>query len=84
MTGRPELLLAATDDRLHQQYRAAAMPRTAALVTELRAAGVAAMVSGAGPSVLVLHGEEPPDLPLPRGWVHQPLRIDLHGARVRG
>ena len=31
------------------------MPKTLALVNKLRAAGVAAMVSGAGPSVLVLH-----------------------------
>lgn len=84
VTGRPELLLAATDDRLHQQYRAPAMPKTAALVTQLRAAGVAAMVSGAGPSVLVLHGGEPPDLVVPRGWVQQALRIDPHGAQVRG
>src|SRR3954451_185625 len=42
---RPELLLTATEDRLHQQYRAEAMPRTAALVGELRAAGIAATVS---------------------------------------
>ena len=31
------------------------MPKSIALVNKLRAAGVAAMVSGAGPSVLVLH-----------------------------
>jgi homoserine kinase len=50
--GRPELLLAATEDRLHQEYRAAAMPASAALMTALRARGVAAVVSGAGPCVL--------------------------------
>src|SRR6185369_5867931 len=49
---RPDLLLAATEDRLHQPYRAARMPATAALVARLREAGVAAVVSGAGPSVL--------------------------------
>jgi homoserine kinase len=51
---RPELLLAATADRLHQHYRAAAMPASVALVDDLRARGVAAVVSGAGPTVLVL------------------------------
>lgn len=50
----PELLLAATGDRLHQGYRAQAMPETDRLVRALRAAGFAAVVSGAGPSVLVL------------------------------
>jgi homoserine kinase len=47
-------LLAATRDWLHQDYRAEAMPETAALVGRLRAAGIPAMVSGAGPSVLAL------------------------------
>ncbi len=55
-------LLAATRDWLHQDYRAAAMPETAALVGRLRAAGVPAVVSGAGPSVLaLLGGPEKPD-----------------------
>lgn len=50
----PELLFEATEDRLHQDYRAAAMPETHDLVMRLRAAGHAAVVSGAGPSILVL------------------------------
>lgn len=50
----PELLLAATEDRLHQSYRAAAMPETDSLIGTLRAAGFPAVVSGAGPSILVL------------------------------
>ena len=50
----PELLLAATGDRLHQSYRAHAMPETDRLVRSLRSEGFAAVVSGAGPSVLVL------------------------------
>ncbi|PWJ56280.1 homoserine kinase [Quadrisphaera granulorum] len=54
MTRRPDLLLAATEDRLHQEQRAAAMPESAALLADLRGAGHAAVVSGAGPSVLVL------------------------------
>ena len=50
----PELLHEATEDKLHQDYRAEAMPATSALVHSLRDAGFAAVVSGAGPSVLVL------------------------------
>jgi homoserine kinase len=50
----PELLVAATEDRLHQSYRASAMPDTDSLITELRAHEHAAVVSGAGPSILVL------------------------------
>jgi homoserine kinase len=46
------ILLDATEDWLHQDYRASAMPQTHALVRRLRAAGLPAVVSGAGPSVL--------------------------------
>jgi len=51
---RAVLLHAATQDRLHQDYRAPAMPDSAALIRRLRADGFAAAVSGAGPTVLVL------------------------------
>lgn len=54
LTQSPELLLAATEDKLHQNYRAQAMPETDRLVRALRESGFAAVVSGAGPSVLVL------------------------------
>jgi homoserine kinase len=54
MTRRPDLLLDATEDRLHQAYRAPAMKRSAGLIDKLRTAGIAATVSGAGPSVLAL------------------------------
>ena len=52
---RPDLLLGATEDYLHQSYRKDAMPQSFALMTKLRNAGVAAFISGAGPTVLVLH-----------------------------
>jgi homoserine kinase len=52
---RPDLLFTATEDLLHQSYRAQAMPKTIALVNKLRGAGLAAVVSGAGPSVMVLY-----------------------------
>ncbi|KRC56842.1 MULTISPECIES: homoserine kinase [unclassified Nocardioides] len=52
LSGRPEQLLRATEDRLHQEYRRPAMPESLALVEALRADGVPAVVSGAGPTVL--------------------------------
>ena len=52
---RPDLLFTATGDLLHQKYREPAMPKTIALVEKLRGAGLAAVVSGAGPSVMVLY-----------------------------
>lgn len=52
---RPDLLLNATEDYLHQSYRSDAMPQSFALMTKLRKAGIAAFISGAGPTVLVLH-----------------------------
>jgi|UniRef100_UPI004049BDA9 homoserine kinase len=55
LTLRPDLLWRATEDFLHQKYRQEAMPASFALVTKLRAAGVAAFISGAGPTVLALH-----------------------------
>ena len=54
LTQSPELLFAGTEDKLHQDYRASAMPETHRLVLALRAHGFAAVVSGAGPSILVL------------------------------
>jgi homoserine kinase len=55
LQSRPDLLLGATEDYLHQSYRSDAMPQSFTLMTKLRKAGVAAFISGAGPTVLVLH-----------------------------
>jgi len=52
LAGRRDLLLAGTADRLHQDARTEAMPETLSLVRSLRAVGIAAVVSGAGPAVL--------------------------------
>ncbi|SDF39382.1 homoserine kinase [Blastococcus aurantiacus] len=89
------LLLEATEDRLHQRQRTAAMPASLALVDRLRAAGHAAVISGAGPSVLVLArrtavvGERAGDGEVqaisslvPEGWTVLPLDVDPTGARV--
>ncbi|GIG55451.1 homoserine kinase [Demequina activiva] len=54
LAGRPEDLLAATEERLHQHYRAEVMAAAPAMIAHLREQGLAAVVSGAGPSVLVL------------------------------
>jgi homoserine kinase len=83
LTAAPELLLEATDDRLHQPYRAPAMPATAALVADLRRAGLAAFVSGAGPSVLALAtAGGPAPLPAPSGWWSRSLSCSSTGARM--
>jgi len=83
LTSAPALLLPATEDRLHQGYRALGMPRTAELVAALRGAGVAAVVSGAGPSVLTLT-EVPPDFDPGTGWLVHSLSVDVAGAHVEG
>ncbi|GGJ83312.1 homoserine kinase [Pilimelia anulata] len=81
LTERPELAFAATEDRLHQPYRAAGMPDTAALVGRLRAAGVAAVVSGAGPSVLALSPVPPAAEPGPE-WKRLECAVAAGAAPV--
>jgi homoserine kinase len=81
LTARPSLLLAATEDRLHQRYRAGEAPATFALVEALRAAGVAAVVSGAGPSVMALT-EPPEQFAAGDGWSAWRVEVDRSGARV--
>jgi homoserine kinase len=81
LTADPALLLPATEDRLHQRYRAAGMPATAELVAALRGAGVAAVVSGAGPTVLALT-PVPVDVEPGTGWRRLGLGIDGTGACV--
>lgn len=91
LTQSPELLLDATADRLHQDYRAEAMPETHALVQALRADGFAAVVSGAGPSVLVLAdgpGNRQEALELAESVTDTPwegfmLAVDVRGGTVR-
>jgi homoserine kinase len=54
LTERPDLLMAATEDVLHQPQRAAAMPASAEYLQVLRGCGIAAVLSGAGPAVMAL------------------------------
>jgi homoserine kinase len=83
LTAAPHLLLAATEDRLHQPYRRAAYPAAAQLVDALRAAGVAAAISGAGPTVLALPaaGELPPAVDT-AGFSAYRLDVARRGATV--
>jgi homoserine kinase len=87
LTAAPELLLDATEDRLHQAYRAPAMPASLDLVERLRAKGVAAVVSGAGPTVLALafrEGEgDSISAEVGTSWHIHPLDVAPHGARVQ-
>ena len=85
LTTRPDLLLEATDDRLHQPYRRPAYPRTSDLVAKLRAAGIAAAVSGAGPTVLALtDAATAPSVAAFAGarFTTSVLEIDADGARI--
>ncbi|WP_051392804.1 homoserine kinase [Glycomyces arizonensis] len=54
LTRKPSRLFDATADRLHQSYRAEGMPESTRLLEQLRSAGIAAAVSGAGPTVIAL------------------------------
>jgi homoserine kinase len=84
---RPDQLLRATHDLLHQRFRRPAMPDTIDLVADLRAAGLAATVSGAGPTVLVLL-EAPTGSAAcaavraraPQGWRALELALDRRGV----
>ncbi|MGW8380207.1 homoserine kinase [Streptomyces sp. ODS28] len=86
MTRRPELLLAATEDRLHQEYRAPAMTESTELVGRLRAEGVPAVISGAGPTVLALPEDSGAADKVARlageGWTANRLHLDTAGASV--
>ena len=86
LAGRPEELLRATEDRLHQAYRRSAMPESLALVEALRADGVPAVISGAGPTVLAF--ADGPDSAAteallarcPEGWAGHALAVSDAGA----
>jgi len=81
-TQRPELLIPATEDRLHQGYRRPAYPESADLVDALRAQGVAAAISGAGPTVLAFTTDgRVPAVDL-HGFTPLPLPIDTAGVVV--
>jgi len=92
LTRDPAVLFDATEDFLHQRYRAPVMPQTADLLGRLRRAGAAAAVSGAGPSILVMTvaGQRPgPDVvdsiarETGTTWDVIPLDVDRLGAAIQ-
>lgn len=88
LAGRLDLLLAATEDELHQPSRLAVQPQGAALLQRLRSAGVAAVLSGSGPTLLALcAASQEVQLVValcPRGWRALPLDVASSGAEVAG
>ena len=82
----PSLLLQATEDRLHQEQRAPGMPQSVELMRVLRQEGLPAVISGAGPSVLVLDGDRSRLSSLVRRIVSDPAdwRIAEVPLRVHG
>ena len=82
----PAMLFAATEDRLHQDARAEVYPRSHALLCEWRAQGLPAVISGAGPTVLVLSddpGKAGRIMAASCGdeWRVHVVDIDIEGAR---
>lgn len=86
LSARPDLLLRATEDFLHQAQREPAMPDSLALVHRLRDAGVPAVISGAGPTVLafVTGGPERERVAssVPEGWLVLSREVRQSGATV--
>ena len=92
LTRDPGLLMDGTEDFLHQPYRTAVMPATADLVSRLRAAGIPAVFSGAGPTVLALtvagtHPGPEAVAPIASGtqtqWQIHVLDVDRDGATLQ-
>ena len=82
LTGAPHRLISATEDRLHQSYRAEAMPDSYKLLRALRVEGVPTIISGAGPTVLAFArgvADAAPD-----GWSVHELDVDAAGVQVVG
>lgn len=80
LTVAPHRLISATEDRLHQSYRAEAMPGSYDLLRRLRVEGVPAIISGAGPTVLAFARGVSDRVP--EGWDVIELDVDRVGAQV--
>lgn len=86
LAGAPDALLRATEDFLHQRHREPAMPDSYALLERLRADGVPAVISGAGPTVLAFTAPGLPDAAslrgrAPAGWRVEELAVVPEGVR---
>lgn len=80
--GRSDVLLAATEDRLHQDYRAPEMPASHEFMSALRAEGIPAIISGAGPTVLAFASGNDLSTHTPDGWAYRELGVDSEGATL--
>lgn len=78
LTQAPELLIFATEDRLHQSYRSTVMPESYKLMQQMRVEGIPAVISGAGPTVLAF-ARALQDW-TPTGWTARELSVSPHGA----
>lgn len=80
LTQAPELLIFATEDRLHQSYRSTVMPESYKLMQQMRVEGIPAVISGAGPTVLAFAwgiGDRAPE-----GWTVKELSVESCGAYI--
>lgn len=80
LTGAPHRLISATEDRLHQSYRAEAMPDSYKLLRRLRVEGIPAIISGAGPTVLAFARGVTEYVP--EGWDVHELDVDRTGVEA--
>ena len=84
MVREPGRLMSATEDRLHQACRATAYPDSVDLLERLRAAGVPAVISGAGPTVLAFPDASTHAVVMASAgpeWVVRPVEVAASGAR---
>ncbi len=80
LTTAPERLIWATEDRIHQTYRAEAMPESYKLLRQLRVEGIPTIISGAGPTVLSFARGVADRAP--EGWAVHELDVDVEGAHT--
>jgi homoserine kinase len=80
LTSAPERLIWATEDRIHQTYRAEAMPESYKLLRQLRVEGIPTIISGAGPTVLSF--ARGVSEWAPEGWAVHELDVDVEGAHA--
>ena len=86
LTSKPELLYAATADRLHQDYRADAYPESMQIVRDLRVAGIGGAISGAGPSIAAFTTDDlasrAAEIITNGGFLAKRVAVSSHGVQV--
>ncbi len=82
LTERPELLVDALEDRLHQQARLPLVPASRAVFEDLREARVPVCVAGAGPALLAFESDDRPVKDMGASWRTHRATI-AGGASIR-